>query len=286
MFKGSVHYGTKVKLITANKDKYTVRAMCSILEISTSGYYSYKEPEVAKVEHTELVTRIFNENYKAYGTRRIKKECKRLGVIISRRRIGRIMHSEALVSSYTVSKYKVEKTAVNNDKVENHVDRQFDNRDSLEVIVRDLTYVRVGSAWNYICTLMDLHNREIVGHSCGPYKDANLVYKAFASIKTNLSKIEYFHTDRGSEFKNKIIDEVLDTFNIKRSLSKKESPYDNAVAEVTFKSIKLKFVYPHVFKNIEELESQFGAFVWWFNNKRLHSSLGYISPIEFKNKTL
>lgn len=260
--------------------------MCTILEISTSGYYNYKEPEIVKDEHTELVTKVFYENYKAYGTRRIKKECARLGVTISRRRIARIMRSKGLVSSYTVSKYKVEKTLVNNDKVENHLNRQFDNRQVFEVIVSDLTYVRVGSSWNYICTLIDLHNREIVGHSCGPYKDANLVYKAFSSIKTKLTDIQYFHTDRGNEFKNKIIDQVLETFEIKRSLSKKGSPYDNAVAEATFKSIKFEFVYPHVFKTLEELESKFGGFVWWFNNKRLHSSLGYLSPVEYKNKTL
>lgn len=260
--------------------------MCKILEISTSGYYNYKEPEQAKDEHTKLVSKIFNENYKAYGTRRIKKECKRMGVIISRRRIARIMLSEGLVSSYTVAKYKVENTTVNNDAIPNHVDRQFNNRELLEIIVSDLTYVRVGTAWNYICTLMDLHNREIVGYSCGPYKDANLVFKAFSTIRRNLNDIQYFHTDRGKEFKNKIIDQVLSTFNIKRSLSKKGSPYDNAVAEATFKSIKFEFVYPHVFKTLEDLESDFGAFVWWFNNKRLHSSLGYLPPVEYKNKTL
>ena len=78
--------------------------------------------------------------------------------------------------------------------------------------------------WNYICLLNNLFNREIVGYSVGAKKDANLVYEAFMNSTINLSKIKIFHTDRGNEFKNKIIDEVLKVFNIERSLSKKGMP--------------------------------------------------------------
>ena len=260
--------------------------MCKILQISRSGFYKYKEPQENKDEHTELVSKIFRDNQKAYGTRRIKKECQRQGVTLSRQRIGRIMDSEGLVSSYTVAKYKVYKTQVNKDIVSNHVDREFNDRKVYEVIVSDLTYVRVGINWNYICTIVDLHNREIVGYSCGPNKDAELVKKALSTIKTNLYNIEYFHTDRGNEFKNKLIDEVLEAFEIKRSLSKKGTPYDNAVAEATFKSIKTEFVYVNKFETLHELEVKFSAYVWWFNNKRLHSTLGYIPPVEYKYQTI
>ena len=72
------------------------------------------------------------------------------------------------------------------------------------MVFGDLTYVRVNQKWNYICVFVDLFNREIVFFSTGPNKDAALVYRAFSSIKKDLCKIEYFHTDRGSEFKNKI----------------------------------------------------------------------------------
>lgn len=88
----------------------------------------------------------------------------------------------------------------------------------------DLTYVKVQNKWHYICVLIDLFNREIVGHSAGPNKDAALVSRAFASVKGDLSQIEWFHTDRGSEFKNETMDELLLTFEIGRSLSKKACP--------------------------------------------------------------
>ena len=84
-----------------------------------------------------------------------------------------------------------------------------------------MTYVRVGNDWNYICILLDLYNREIVGYSCGKHKDAKLVYDVFAKIKTNLKNICVFHTDQGSEFKNHLIDDFLKEFQSRRSLSAK-----------------------------------------------------------------
>lgn len=89
------------------------------------------------------------------------------------------------------------------------------------MIVSDLTYVRVGNEWNYICILLDSYNREIVGYSCGKYKDAHLVYRAFATVKINLNNFSIFYTDCGCEFKNHLIDDLLKEFKIQRSLSKK-----------------------------------------------------------------
>ncbi len=131
--------------------------------------------------------------------------------------------------------YKIPKSKVNHDKIENLLKQAFDERDPLDSIISDLTYVRVGHNWHYICTLLDLFNREIIGYSCGPRKTAELVLEAFANVKVNLSNIKIFHTDRGSEFKNKTIERLLNNFEIDRSLSKAGNPYDNAVAEAHLK---------------------------------------------------
>ena len=255
--------------------------MCHILRISRSHYYSYKE-DIEKVDPlAEKVKDIFRDNKKTYGTRRIKSALERQGYQVSRRRIGRIMACEGLVSVYTKAQYKVYKPQSNDSSIQNELNREFKDRNPLEAIVSDLTYVRVGGSWNYICTIMDLHNREIIGYSTGPNKDAQLVYKAFSSIKHDLSLVGLFHTDRGREFINTQIDELLYTFDIKRSLSHKGTPYDNAVAEANFKSLKFEFVYQNKFNTLKELEVELGGHIWWYNNKRLHSSLGYKSPIEY-----
>ncbi len=260
--------------------------MCKVLNISRSGYYKYKDPVESKDIYTDQVIKVFNENYQCYGTRRIKKELELNNIFVSRRRIARIMREEGLISSYTVQKFKPEVTDVNKATIPNEVARDFNNRDLHEVIVSDLTYVRVGNKWNYVCTIVDLYNREILASSCGPEKSAELVKRTFSKIKVNLSNFKYFHTDRGSEFNNKIIEEILTLFGIKRSLSKAGSPYDNAVAEATFKSIKTELINPRIFRNIVELENDLAGYTWWFNNKRLHSSLNYKTPIQWKRQTI
>lgn len=148
------------------------------------------------------------------------------------------MKQEGLVSSYTTAQFKPQKDRCNESKVENVLNRQFQNQPYRNVVVSDLTYVRVGNRWNYICVLIDLFNREIIGYSAGEHKTAELVKQAFMKVDGNLSEIHIFHTDRGNEFKNETIEELLETFHMERSLSHKGCPYDNAVAEATFKIIK------------------------------------------------
>ena len=209
-----------------------------------------------------------------------------MGQQVSRRRISRIMKQEGLVSNYTVAQFKPHTTKCNEDNTENIVDRNFDEQPHLNVVVSDLTYVRVKNRWHYLCVLVDLFNREIIGYSSGPNKDAELVKKAFSTVQTNLSQIKIFHTDRGNEFKNKIIDEILEVFEIERSLSIKGCPYDNAVAEATYKVIKTEFVNRQIFETQEQLGYEFADYVNWYNNHRIHSSLGYLSPVEYRQNTL
>lgn len=192
------------------------------------------------------------------------------------------MKSNGLVSRYTIAQFKPHVDKCNESKIANLVKRNFKDQPPMHVVVSDLTYVRVGMNWHYICVLIDLFNREIIGYSAGKNKDAHLVTKAFTSVRSNLNNIQIFHTDRGNEFKNKAIDNTLKAFNIDRSLSMKGGPYDNAVAEVTFKVIKIEFVYNEKFNTLEELQYKLADYVNWFNNHRIHSSLEYLTPYQYK----
>ena len=95
-----------------------------------------------------------------------------------------------------------------------------------------------------------------------------------------------FHTDRGSEFKNQIIDEMLGVFHIKRSLSMKGCPYDNAVAEANFKMFKTEFVRGRNFDSLAQLKVELADYVHWFNHLRMHVALDYRSPVEYRLQTL
>jgi transposase InsO family protein len=264
--------------------------MCSLLEVSRSlVYYHLDKKESANSNKESIlinhIKEIFRRSRNNYGTRKIKVELDKLGYQVSRRKISKIMKENGLVSNYTVAQYKVHSNGCNESNIPNIVDRDFDNRDKLEVAVSDLTYVRVGSKWNYLCTIIDLSNREIIGYSAGTNKDANLIEKALLSCRYSLNDIKVFHSDRGREYDNITIDEVLETFEIARSLSRKGNPYDNAVSEAMNKILKIEFIYQHKFKTLEELELQLAEYIYWYNHIRIHSSLGYISPIKYRNKT-
>ena len=121
--------------------------------------------------------------------------------------------------------------------------------------------MRVGGRWNYVCLLVDLHNREIVGHAAGEHKGTKLVKSAFATVSFPLTDIDVFRTDRGGE-------------------------YDNAVDESTNKILKAEFVYKERFSTLYELQLKLNDYVHWYNHFRLHSKLGYMSPVEFRKAGL
>ncbi|SFL82714.1 Integrase core domain-containing protein [Salibacterium qingdaonense] len=189
-------------MIRNNRHKYSVSAMCDVLQIPRSTYYY--EAQIRDDQDEELAARIveiFKNSRNIYGQRKIKKELEKLGWTVSRRRIGRIMKEQGLVSKYTVAPYKPTRMPSNESEVGNTLNRAFNQDQELKVIGSDLTYVRVQQKWHYICVLVDLYNREIIGYSAGPHKSAALVQRVFASVKYNLHRLEVFHTDRGSEFK-------------------------------------------------------------------------------------
>jgi putative transposase len=256
--------------------------MCKFLKINRANVYYKKKIKSRDSALENEIIKSFNNSRNNYGTRKIKIDLFNIGYIVSRRKIGKIMKKYGLVSNYTVKQFKITKSRCNEEKINNIVDRNFNREEVLEVVVSDLTYVPILGNWNYICIIMDLFNREIVGYAVGKKKDANLVHRAFSKIKTSLEKICIFHTDRGNEFKNEIIDELLNTFSITRSLSKKGCPYDNAVAEAAFKVIKTEFIHNTTFNSLEELEIKLFDYVNWYNSRRVHGSLGYLTPIEYK----
>lgn len=256
--------------------------MCKILKINRSLiYYEYKNKR-KDVELDNQIIKIFKESRNNYGSRKIKIELQKLGYKVSLKRIRKYMQLHGLVSNYTVKQFKVHRTKCNEDKIANVVDRKFDRSKQLDVIVSDLTYVNVLGKWNYICLILDLWNREIVGYSAGKNKSADIVYSAFAKIPYDLNNINIFHTDRGNEFKNKLIDELLETFDITRSLSNKGTPYDNAVAEATYKIVKTEFAFNRIFNSFEELELDLFDYVNWYNNIRIHGSIGYKTPMAYR----
>lgn len=272
-------------VIAANAGRYPISARCEILGVPRSTYYAMRgrtEPAEAPDPAAEEVATAFEESRGRYGARKIKASLARRGIVLSRHRIGRIMKGKDMVSAYADVKFKPSRSSAGGADVPNIVNREFDGRPPQTHVVSDLAYVRVGARWCYVCLLIDLYDREIVGHAAGERKDAGLVKSAFAALSFPSDDMEVFRTDRGPEFNNAAIDELLDVFEIKRSLSAKGCPYDNSVDESTNKTLKAEFVYRERFSTLRELQAKLSDYVNWYNNFRLHSTLGCMRPVEFR----
>ena len=199
-------------VIAANADRYPVSAQCEILGVPRSTYYylrSRPEPPPSPDPVEPDVLAVHAESKGRYGARKVKASLERRGVVASRRRISRIMRENGLSSAYGGKRFKAHPGKPNEAELPNVLDRSFDGHAPRTHVCSDLTYVRVGGSWCYVCLLVDLYNREIVGHSAGSRRDAGLVKAAFATLEFPISDIEVFHTDRGSEFDNAEIDLMI-----------------------------------------------------------------------------
>ncbi|MFZ3476290.1 IS3 family transposase [Bifidobacterium adolescentis] len=279
---------TKVGVIRANASRYPISAQCRILGVPRSTYYwMIEHPEAERVDPIAGdVHAIWRDSHERYGARKIKAALERRGVTASRRRIVNIMKRRGMTSAYARRTFKPHKTRVNEARLANILDREFDGYEPRTHLASDLTYVRVGGKWAYVCLLIDLANRSIAGHSADTGRTADLVMAAFATLDFPLTEVEVFHTDRGSEFDNAKIDEPPDVFDIRRSLSRKGNPYDNAVVESTNRLLKKELIYRNHYTSLEQLRSDLNDYVWWSDNQRLHSTLGYRSPKEFTEQGL
>lgn len=221
-------------MIRANAARCPISAQCRILGVPRSAYYwMIEHPEAERVDPIAGdVHAIWRDSHERYGARKIKAALERRGVTASRRRIVNIMKRRGMTSAYARRTFKPHKTRVNEARLANILDREFDGYEPRTHLASDLTYVRVGGKWAYVCLLIDLANRSIAGHSADTSRTADLVMAAFATLDFPLTEVEVFHTERGSEFDNAKIDELLDVFDIRRSLSRKGNPYDNAVVEI------------------------------------------------------
>ena len=275
-------------MIRANASRYPISAQCRILGVPRSTYYwMIEHPETERADPIAGDVRaIWRDSRERYGARKIKAALERKGVTASRRRIGNIMHEQGMTSAYVRRRFKPHRTRADEARLANLLDREFDGYEPRTHLAGDLTCVRVGGKWAYVCLLIDLANRSIAGHSADTSRTADLVMAAFATLDFPLTEVEVFHTDRGGGFDNAKIDELLDVFDIRRSLSRKGDPYGNAVVESTNRLLKKELIYRNHYTSLEQLRSDLNDSVWWFNNQRLHSTLGYRSPKEFTEQGL
>ena len=205
-------------MIRADAARYPISARCGIPGVPRSTcYWMTGHPGTERADPIAGDVRaVRRDGRERYGARKIKAALERKGVTASRRRIGNIMREQGMTSAYARGRSEPHRTRADEARLANLLDRGFDGYAPHTHLAGDLTYVRVGGDWAYVCLPVGLANRGIVGHSAGRTRDASLVLGAFATLGFPLTDVQVFHTDRGGEFDNTRIDELLDVFDIKK----------------------------------------------------------------------
>lgn len=271
---------------------------CQTLEVSRSGYYSWlTRPESERsIENAALLARIkviHDISKQTYGSPRMTVTLQNEGIQCSEKRVARIMR-ENQIASEAVRKFKVVTTNSNHDLP--IAPREFETEHVNAVMapnqvwVGDITYIPTEEGWLYLAIFLDIFTRKIVGFSMDDNMEANLVLAALemALGRQDVKEGELIsHSDRGSQYASDLIRKKLIYSGIIASMSRKGNCYDNAHAESFFHSIKTELVYRKKFKTREEARQ--AIFEWietWYNRRRLHSSLDYLTPEEYENLAL
>ena len=268
--------------------------MCKYMKVSRNAFYHWFKGSTQSKKKTKVVMlmerirSIFYESKEVYGSLRIQKQLDRENICFSRAYIGVLMRKMGLRS---VLKRKFVITTDSNHVfpiAENVLNRNFTSNILGEKWVSDITYIRVNDDWNYLTTIIDLADRKVVGWTLSEDMTVeNTVYQTWLVARKNrtISANHIFHSDRGVQYaSNKIKTLLGQNTNISQSMSRKGNCWDNAVAESFFKTIKYECINRYKFTSYRSLFNCITQYIDWYNTKRLHSSLGYLTPLEMEIK--
>jgi transposase InsO family protein len=260
------------------------------MKIGRSGYYAWKRRKPGEREMEDRLMKsimqpAFIESQQTYGSRRLKASLKSAGINTSRRRISRLMKEEEMVPKQ-VSKWHPQTTQANekHEIAPNLLDRDFSAEEPNQKWVVDITYIATKEGWLYLAVILDLFSRTIVGWSMQKRMTKALVMEAWkmACAWRCPPKELLHHSDLGSQYTSKAYLDLLRENNCLISMSGKGNCYDNACVESFFSTLKGECADIVFETRLEAKNSIFEYIEVWYNRKRLHSTLGYLSPLEFE----
>jgi putative transposase len=282
-------------VITRHRDEFKVRLMCRVLEVSPSGYYaSLKRPSSWHALIDEIlmarVRIIHEESNETYGAPRVHRELQAEGLPASPKRIARLMREEGLVARPR-KRHRVSTTDSNHDHpiAPNLLARDFDvngvgiNR----VWVADITYIPTREGMLYLATVLDLGSRRCVGWAMRDTLEVELALSALRMARAARvpSPRLIHHSDRGSQYTSGDYRAELAAHGMIASMSGKGDCYDNAVAESFFSTLEFELLMKNDWHTREDARRAIFRYIeTWYNRRRRHSTLGYVSPAEYERQ--
>jgi transposase InsO family protein len=283
----------KCEAMDSLTSNFTVRRMCKVLGVRESTYYQWKKQEHRRIERRKqeesIVKKVidaFEINDRTYGTIRLKRYLESKEIYLSEYKIRKIMRENGLYVE-TQSKFKPygKNSESKNGYSDNILNQNFNVESINEVWVSDITYIKTMIGWVYLAVVIDLFNREVIGYSISKIIDTELVLKAFtnALIKSKGKQRIIFHSDRGSQYRSIKLKKLLEENGFIQSMSRKGNPYDNSCVESFFANLKKERVHRRRYTNVDEVKRDLFQYIeLFYNRRRIHSKLGYVSPVEYR----
>lgn len=280
----------KYNFIKKYSQEFTVKRICQVLKINRSGYYAWlnRKPSARDLENSLILKRIkyYHEfSNRIYGYRKIHEDLINEGFKCNIKRVLRLMSTNGIYSK-TKKKFKITTNSKHNYPIsENLLARNFKFEGKDKAWISDITYIYTGKGWLYLCVIMDLFSRSIIGWSMQNNMKTELVIDAFnmAYEKRKPDKGLIFHSDRGVQYASYKFRNLLKSKNCISSMSRKGNCWDNACAESFFRSLKTEEVYFNKYKTREDARRSIFYYIEvFYNRQRRHSFLNYLSPLNFE----
>ncbi len=273
---------------------HAVAPCCKLLKVSSSGFYDWLKREPSKNtrrddELTGKILRVYTENKGCYGSPRIHRLLHLHGEAIGRNRVARLMRESGLNAGRTKA-YRPRTTMSNPSQKKSP--RVFRIESSTvtkanEVWASDLTYLPAGAGFAYLVVVLDIYTREITGWNVSDSMESTQTEKALLqAVRRTPGELNslVFHSDQGTQYCAQSIRDKLEMLHITQSMSRRGNCYDNAFVESFFHTLKNELGKPR-FQNLQEARKIVFEYINWYNRERLHSSLDYMSPMNYALKT-
>lgn len=269
---------------------FRVASLCRVLGVSRSGYYGWlRRPESARAQEDRVlvghIQRLHARARRSYGAVRTWRVLNREGIRCGKHRVARLRKAQGIEALRTRRFRYREAAHEQNPPAPNQLNRVFEAKAPNEVWAGDVTYIPTRQGWLYLAVLLDLHSRKVVGWCMRHAPDLELILGALqmALLQRQPAPGLIHHSDRGQIYRSRVYQALLAQHGMVMSMSRKGDPYDNAVVESFFSTLKNDLIHHRRWATRDEARQAIFDFIeLFYNRQRAHAYLGYRSPVEFE----